>query len=42
MRDNILEAMNKCTEKKIVKQYVACITNIARFDHPDKWPELSS
>jgi hypothetical protein len=42
VRDNILEAMNKCQEKKIVKQYVACITNIARFDHPDKWTDLST
>jgi hypothetical protein len=40
VRDNILEAMFKCQETKIIKQYVACITNIARFDHPDKWPNL--
>jgi len=41
VRSNILEAMFKCQEKKIIKQYTACITNIARFDHPDKWPSLS-
>lgn len=40
VRENILEAMNKCQELKIIKQYTACITNMARFDHPDKWASL--
>ena len=42
VRENILEAMNKCQEKKIIKQYVACITNIARFDYPTLWTSLDS
>lgn len=40
VRDNILEAMFNSPDKKIVKQYTACITNIARFDHPEKWTGL--
>lgn len=32
--------MYECQDQKIIKQYTACITNIARFDHPDKWSSI--
>jgi hypothetical protein len=40
VRENIMQSLHMATNKKIMKQYVRCITTIARFDHPDSWPNF--
>ena len=38
VRENIMKALYTATKKKIIKQYVRCITTMCRFDYPDRWP----
>jgi hypothetical protein len=40
VRDNLLRALYQTSNNKIMKQYVRCITTIARFDYPERWPNL--
>lgn len=40
VRDNIMKCLFLNTNKAIEKQYVRCITTIARFDYPQKWPNI--
>lgn len=40
MRENILKCLYAAQNKSIVKQYVRSITTMARFDFPEKWPNL--
>ena len=35
-----MKALYTVQKKKIIKQYVRCITTMSRFDYPDRWPEL--
>lgn len=40
VRDSIMQSLYMATNRKIIKQYVRCITTIARFDYPDKWTTI--
>jgi len=40
VRDNILKCLYITENKKIIQQYVRCITTIARFDYPNKWQSI--
>lgn len=40
VRTNILQCLYRTQNKSITKQYIRCITTIARFDFPDAWPSL--
>ena len=40
VKQNIMQCLYRATHKQIIKQFVRCITTIARFDHPDQWPNL--
>lgn len=40
MRDNIMKCMFMNKNKAIEKQYVRCVTTIARFDYPQYWPGI--
>lgn len=40
VRENIMQSLHMTRNKKISKQYVRCITIIARYDHPDSWPNF--
>ncbi|CDW76775.1 UNKNOWN [Stylonychia lemnae] len=40
VRENILKCLYQTDNKVIVKQYVRCITTIARFDYPSRWPVI--
>lgn len=40
VRENIMQSLHMATNKKIIKQYVRCITTIARFDYPHNWPNF--
>jgi len=40
VRQNIMSQLYLVQNRKIVKQYVRCITTIARFDYPASWPDL--
>ena len=35
-----MKSLYMATNRSIVKQYVRCITTIARFDYPEKWSSL--
>ena len=32
--------MYQQTNKVVIKQYTRCITTMARFDYPERWPTL--
>lgn len=38
VRDNLMKSLYMATNRVIIKQYVRCITTIARFDYPEQWP----
>jgi hypothetical protein len=38
VRDNLMNSLYIATNRQIVKQYVRCITTIARYDYPQQWP----
>ena len=40
VRLNLVAKMYECDNEKIVKQYSRCVTSIARFDYPERWPTL--
>jgi len=40
VRDNIMKSLYMTKSKAITKQYVRCITTIARFDYPEQWPNF--
>ena len=40
VRENILQSLYIVTNKAIIKQYVRCITTIARYDYPQLWPNI--
>lgn len=40
VRTSIVEKMYQQTNQVIIKQYTRCITTMARFDYPEKWPTL--
>lgn len=40
VRQNILHALHATSNRQIIKQYVRCITTMARFDYPEQWPQL--
>lgn len=40
VRENILKCIYINRNKAIEKQYVRCITTIARFDYPERWPNI--
>lgn len=40
VRDNIVKCLYQTKDKKIQKQYLRCITTIARFDYPQRWPNI--
>jgi importin-7 len=40
VRENIMQSLYMCQNPKIIKQYVRCITTIARFDFPGQWPNF--
>ena len=40
VRDNIMQSVYMANNQKIVKQYLRCITTIARYDYPLLWPGL--
>ena len=35
VRQNIMAALYRTTNRAIIKQYVRCITTMARFDYPE-------
>ena len=35
-----MQCLYQATNRQIIKQYVRCITTIARFDYPEQWPTL--
>lgn len=37
VRENILKCLYQTSNEKIIKQYVRCVTTIARFDYPTRW-----
>jgi len=40
VRDNLMLSLYMATNRQIVKQYVRCITTIARQDYPALWPNF--
>jgi len=40
VRESIMQSLHMSNNKKIIKQYVRCITTIARFDYPESWANL--
>ena len=40
VRENIMQSLYMSQNQKIIKQYVRCITTIARFDYPLQWPNF--
>lgn len=40
VRDNIMRSLYLAANRQIVKQYVRCITTIARHDYPELWPNF--
>jgi len=40
VRDNIMRCLYLNKNKAIEKQYVRSITTIARFDYPERWPNI--
>lgn len=38
VRDNIMRSLYMTQNRQIVKQYMRCLTTIARFDYPEHWP----
>jgi hypothetical protein len=37
VRDNLMQSLYLTQNRAIVKQYVRCITTIARYDYPTQW-----
>ena len=42
VRTNIVGRMYASNQEKVVKQYSRCITTVARFDYPERWPNIMS
>ena len=37
VRQSLMQSLYMSSNRKIIKQYVRCITTISRFDYPEKW-----